>query len=517
MPGPQGFQGTTGAPGPQGVAGSAGPQGATGSQGSPGAQGSQGTQGGARAQGAQRSQGTQGATGAQGSTGTQGPQGYQGFKGDTGSQGSQGTTGAQGAQGNTGAQGSQGNQGSQGSTGAQGVQGDTGAQGSQGDPGLTVPKVSVFTPSHKTRYLDECFASLQRQTWEDWEWVIVLNGNARWRPEKPDGRVRLVVADELTGAGAAKRRVCEESTGDILVELDHDDLLTPDALAAVVEAFDANPGAALVYSHAAQVLEDGSRDDSRFAADAGWEYRDVDVDGRSLIHAVSLAPTPHNVSYIWFAPNHVRAFPRWAYDRAGGYDASLTVLDDQDLMCRLYALGEFVPVDRCLYLQRMHAINTRRDGETNAYIQQQTILLYDRYIEANAPAWSRRQGLLALDLGAAHNRPAGYLGVDQYPGPDVDIVATLPSPPDLPDGTVGVIRAHDFLEHVVDKVALINELYRVLAPGGMLLTLTPSTDGRGAFQDPTHVAYYKENSFWYYTEQQLSPAEWCTSWWPCRS
>lgn len=81
-------------------------------------------------------------------------------------------------------------------------------------------------------------------------------------------------------------------------------------------------------------------------------------------------------------------------------------------------------------------------------------------------------------------------------------MATLPSPLDLPDGSVGVIRAHDFLEHVVDKVALINELYRVLAPGGMLLTLTPSTDGRGAFQDPTHVAYYNENSFWYYTEQQ---------------
>jgi hypothetical protein len=30
--------------------------------------------------------------------------------------------------------------------------------------------------------------------------------------------------------------------------------------------------------------------------------------------------------------------------------------------------------------------------------------------------------------------------------------------------------------------------------------MTPSTDGRGAFQDPTHVAFYNENSFWYYTE-----------------
>jgi O-antigen biosynthesis protein len=63
-----------------------------------------------------------------------------------------------------------------------------------------------------------------------------------------------------------------------------------------------------------------------------------------------------------------------------------------------------------------------------------------------------------------------------------------------------VIRAFDFLEHVSDKIALINELYRLLAPGGLLLSMTPSTDGRGAFQDPTHVAFYNENSFWYYTE-----------------
>jgi len=64
------------------------------------------------------------------------------------------------------------------------------------------------------------------------------------------------------------------------------------------------------------------------------------------------------------------------------------------------------------------------------------------------------------------------------------------------------VRAVNFLEYVPAKVPLINELYRLLAPGGMLLTMTPSSDGRGAYQDPTHVAYYNENSFWYYTDDQ---------------
>jgi O-antigen biosynthesis protein len=362
------------------------------------------------------------------------------------------------------------------------------------------PRVSVFTPSHQPTYLTEAFGSLRAQSLQDWEWVVLLNGGARWSPPVDDPRVRIITDDLVDGVGAAKRRACAEAAGELLVELDHDDLLASHALQSVVKAWEANPAVSLFYSHAAQILADGSRDDSRFDAGSGWVYREAVVDGRDVVHAVALAPTPHNVSYIWFAPNHVRAFPRWAYERAGGYDAARTVLDDQDLMCRLYRLGDFHLIDDCLYLQRMHAANTQRDAETNAFIQTETVALYDRYIEGNALAWAAREGLLAIDLGAAHNKPDGYLGVDQHPGSSVDIVAKLPGRLDLPDGSVGVIRAVDFLEHVADKVALINEIYRLLAPGGLLLSQTPSTDGRGAFQDPTHVAFYNENSFWYYTE-----------------
>jgi O-antigen biosynthesis protein len=362
------------------------------------------------------------------------------------------------------------------------------------------PRVSIFTPSHRPSYLTEACASIMAQTFQDWEWVVLLNGDARWSPPEADPRIRIIADDRVTGVGAAKRRACAEAGGELLVELDHDDLLASHALQSLVKAWEENPEAALFYSHAAQILADGGRDDSRFDASSGWVYREAVIDGRDVQYAVSLAPTPHNVSYIWFAPNHVRAFPRNAYERAGGYDAARKVLDDQDLMCRLYRLGPFHLIDDCLYLQRMHPDNTQRDSATNAFIQTETVALYDRYIEGNALAWAAREDLLAIDLGSAHNKPDGYLGLDQHPGPGVDIVATLPDRIDLPESSVGVIRAVDFLEHVADKVALINELYRLLAHGGLLLSQTPSTDGRGAFQDPTHVAFYNENSFWYYTE-----------------
>ena len=364
--------------------------------------------------------------------------------------------------------------------------------------------MSLFTPSHQTRYLDDCMRSLLAQTFEDWEWIVVLNQGARWRPPAEDPRLRLVVQDDLTGVGAAKRHACALALGEFLVELDHDDELRSDALELIVGAFDDHPEVGFVFSHFAQINEDGSRDESRFDQRNGWTYRDAKVDGRLVLQCDAMEAYPHNVSLIWFAPNHVRAFRRAVYELTGGYDATRDVLDDQDIMCRMYQLTEFHLIDECLYLQRMHTRNTQREQEINARIQKETIALYDRYLEPNALAWTHRRGLKALDLGAAHNKPPGYLGVDQYEGPGVDIVGEISRGIDLPDSSVGVIRAVDFLEHVVDKVSLFNELYRLLAHGGVLVSLTPSTDGRGAFQDPTHVAYYNENSFWYFTDRDYA-------------
>ncbi|HXX90527.1 MAG TPA: glycosyltransferase [Acidimicrobiales bacterium] len=362
------------------------------------------------------------------------------------------------------------------------------------------PRVTVFTPSHDPRFLDDCLATLQAQSCPEWEWIVMLNQGARWEPAAPDPRVRVVSEPQVAGVGMAKRVACADARGEFLVELDHDDELRSDALELIVGAFDEHRDAGFVYSQCAQIDEEGKRDDSRFDEANGWVYQETEVDGRSVLQVDSLAAYPHNVSYIWFAPNHVRAFRRSVYELAGGYDASRDVLDDQDLMCRIYQLAEFHLIPECLYLQRVHHNNTQRVSEINAKIQQETVALYDRYVEHCALAWAERRGLKALDLGAAHNSPPAYLGVDQFPGPNVDIVGDVSHGIDLPDSSCGVIRAVDFLEHVQDKVALFNELYRLLTHGGMLLSLTPSTDGRGAFQDPTHVAYYNENSFWYFTD-----------------
>ena len=50
----------------------------------------------------------------------------------------------------------------------------------------------------------------------------------------------------------------------------------------------------------------------------------------------------------------------------------------------------------------------------------------------------------------------------------------------------------------------MSEIYRVLCDGGWAIIQVPSTDGRGAFQDPTHISFWNENSFFYYTIKQYA-------------
>jgi hypothetical protein len=54
------------------------------------------------------------------------------------------------------------------------------------------------------------------------------------------------------------------------------------------------------------------------------------------------------------------------------------------------------------------------------------------------------------------------------------------------------------VEHLENRIHTMNEIWRICKPGGMVDIRVPSTDGRGAFQDPTHVSFWNINSFKYY-------------------
>ena len=328
---------------------------------------------------------------------------------------------------------------------------------------------------------------------------MLLNRRApQWKPPQPDARVKVSRAPgRARGVGALKRAACEKAEGDILVELDHDDRLSRACLAAVVDAFE-DQSVVLAYSDFAQINADGSPNRDRFDQSHGWVYTQGTIDGQSYDRCHALAPTPHNVAYIWYAPNHVRAFRRSAYEQVGGYNAQLEYLDDQELMSRLYQAGEFHQIKRCLYFQRVHGDNTQSNRLINPAIQEQTVAYYREFVEDLALAWANRRGLRCLRL-----RTPIWIGDD--PDERYEDLVVDPDEPRIeaePD-SVGVLLAYDVLQRMPKRAAFLNECYRVLVHAGLIFTQTPSTDGRGAFQDPSNTAFYNENSFMYLTQAEL--------------
>lgn len=80
-----------------------------------------------------------------------------------------------------------------------------------------------------------------------------------------------------------------------------------------------------------------------------------------------------------------------------------------------------------------------------------------------------------------------------------------------PDQVFGSVSAFDFIEHVprvlptadgrgtrAPFIELMNEVWRVLAPGGRLYALTPAYPAAMAFQDPTHVNIITERTHEYF-------------------
>lgn len=357
-------------------------------------------------------------------------------------------------------------------------------------------KASIFTPTHNPQFLPRLIRSLDKQTCRDFEWVVVPNNGVDLSEIQLPVYSRVVRYIEPTkSVGELKRFACDVARGDVLLELDHDDELTPDCVERVLLAFE-DPSIDFVYANCASAP--AGQTEKMYSKGHGWQVRPFAWNGTELGQAVSFAPSPAALAKIWYAPNHPRAWRREFYERIGGHNPDLDVLDDQDLLCRTYLEGRMHCIDDCLYVQHYHP-NQAYLGETNKKIQAGTLVMHDKYIYPLAERWADLQGLRKIDLCSGPARPAGYETCDQVGAAiEADLEGSWP----FEDGSVGVFRAHDALEHLADPQHTMSEIARCLAPDGWLLSRTPSTDGRGAFQDPTHRSYWNENSFWYYTRKE---------------
>ena len=108
---------------------------------------------------------------------------------------------------------------------------------------------------------------------------------------------------------------------------------------------------------------------------------------------------------------------------------------------------------------------------------------------------------MKLNLCSGFRKQRGYINIDNRAETDPDLWCDIEGGLPYEDASIEEVRAVDALEHLhQDKVIfVIEEIWRVLKNNGLFYSMTPSTEGAGAFSDFNHRSYWNRASWLYFS------------------
>lgn len=295
-------------------------------------------------------------------------------------------------------------------------------------------KFSVVVPLYNTpeRFLREMIASVQAQTYGDWE-LCMADGSDPDRDEvrrvcaeyaEADERVRYRRLERNLGISGNLNAGLELATGDYIALLDHDDLLHPAALHEVMKAV-CDRGADFVYTDEAVFESPDSRNiiDVHFKPD----YAPDDLRANNYIC-------------------HLSAFSRTLLEAAGPFDSAFDGSQDHDMILRLTEKAKRVGhIPEILYYWRAHAASVAGDIAAKDYAAQAGIRAVGAALDragwpgsvGSSPVFPaiyriryalRETPLISVVIPALHSNraaacAAGVLERSSYPNYEIILVA----------------------------------------------------------------------------------------------
>ena len=104
-----------------------------------------------------------------------------------------------------------------------------------------------------------------------------------------------------------------------------------------------------------------------------------------------------------------------------------------------------------------------------------------------------------LDLGCGRKKRQGAIGVDFNATLGIDVVHNLNQfPYPFDDHQFDEIYLDNTLEHLDNVIKVMEEVYRICKPGGLVKVIVPYFRSHWACIDPTHTHYFTLNSFGYF-------------------
>jgi len=110
-----------------------------------------------------------------------------------------------------------------------------------------------------------------------------------------------------------------------------------------------------------------------------------------------------------------------------------------------------------------------------------------------------------LDIGCGKNKQKNYIGIDIGPNSDADCILDIEKErlPFDDESVDGIYTSHT-LEHISDIIYVMNEFWRVLKWGSLLQIHVPHMRCDLAWQDPTHVRYFNEQSWKFFCGEYVA-------------
>ncbi|MFB0552155.1 MAG: glycosyltransferase [Phycisphaerae bacterium] len=208
--------------------------------------------------------------------------------------------------------------------------------------GRAGPLVSVIMPAYNAaEYITEAIKSVLNQTYKDYE-LVVINDGSTDRTEDivlgfKDEKIKYLRQENI-GAWGARNRAIKESKGNFIINLDTDDMMTPDFIAKHLHEFEKHPEADLIYCDDYLIEQDGKP----IRVIKRREY----TNRKFLIRDLFRCGFP-------IVPFRT-CIRKTVFDKIGFFDEDLVIGGDYDMMRRFVKNDlKIHHLDGALYLRRM--------------------------------------------------------------------------------------------------------------------------------------------------------------------
>lgn len=217
------------------------------------------------------------------------------------------------------------------------------------------PLISLLVPVYNTpkEFLRQMILSVCMQTYSNWE-LCLVNANPRNDAvreilsfyEDKDSRIRVNNLDKNLGISNNTNMALSMAQGEYIGLVDHDDLLSPDALFEIVQRLNDKPVPQVIYSDEDKITVDGRR---RFQPNFKPDFN------------LELLRSNNYICHFFVAEKEL-------VNRVGGFKSSFEGAQDYDLILRCTELAKKIDhISKILYHWRVHEESTAANPKSKLY------------------------------------------------------------------------------------------------------------------------------------------------------